>query len=304
MAYDELFLTPEDRDCGEGGSFGAELLRSLPVIRRARDFRLYTGDGRRLTDLWQYGGRAVLGHTPPNVLRELKNAASRGIFVPFPSHYEGRFVKALSRLFPGRIIRIYAGDASLRRALSRAGYDGAASFPDPAFPASPSDPPVPGKLTPVLWRPFLEDPLQPPPEPGAAAPVMVPVLPLPWAGVPRVLILDGTWEAAFPAAGQDRISPVVLAAVTRSVWDLIAALPERGRRKFPRLRKALARSPWRRRGIYLTLAGPVGEEAYAALFRCFLEKGFLPPPSPRCPLILPGELSPGEEAALASCLQS
>jgi hypothetical protein len=131
---------------------------------------------------------------------------------------------------------------------------------------------------------------------------MVPVLPLPWAGDPRVLVLDGTVEAAFPASGQDLISPVVLAAAARSVWDLIAALPERGVRKFPRLRKALAQSPWRRRGIYLTLADSTGEEAYAVLFRRFLEKGFILPPSPRCPLILPRELSPGEEAALAECL--
>jgi hypothetical protein len=324
MVYDDLFLTLPDQGCGsdtkendngdilfpggEGGSLGVELLRSLPVIRRARDFRLYTEDGRRLADLWQYGGRAVLGHTPPGVLRELKNAASRGNFVPFPSYYEGRLVKALSRLFPGRTVRLYADDASLRRALLQAGYNAAAPFPDPAFPASRS---LSGKLSPVLWRPFLEESFRKKPlltdQPSSKPDAAVPVLPLPWAGVPRVLVLsrtplDGTPEAVFPASGQDLISPFVLAAAARSVWDLIAVLPERGIRKFPRLRKTLAQSPWCRRGIYLTLAGSIGEEAYAALFRRFLEKGFLLPPSPRCPLILPGELSPGEEAALAECL--
>ncbi|MDR0376629.1 MAG: hypothetical protein LBH70_02425 [Spirochaetaceae bacterium] len=328
-AYDEFFLTP-NQGGGTAGSSGEALLRSLPPIRRARGFRLYTAGGRRLTDLWQYGGRAVLGHTPAGVLRELKNAASRGLFAPFPGCYEGRFVKALTRLFPGRTVRLYAGAESLRRALDRAGYDAGVSFPDPAFPLFRAGP------APVLWRPFLEDPPkrspaagpevpvhQPPspPRPGGslddgatihkhdrlleqsgAAPILVPVLPSPWAGLPYVLILDTALEAAFPASGQDLVSPVVLTTAARSVWDLIAALPERSFRKFPRIRKALGHSPWRRRGVYLTLTGSPGEEAYAALFRRFLENGFLLPPSPGYPLILPGELSPGEEAALAGCL--
>lgn len=299
--YDKFFHSEEV------GSSGVALLRSLPAVRRARGFRLYTEDGRRLTDLWQAGGRAVLGHTPAGILRELKNVASRGLFAPLPGCYEGRLIKALSCLFPGRVIRLYSSEASLRRALARAGYGADAPFPDPAFSSSLSP------SAPVLWRPFLEDPPLAKPAAGAeasaclrydaAARLLVPVLPLPWAGVPCALVLDQTLEAAFPASGQDLISPVVLAVAARSVWDLIAALPERGGGKFPRIRRTLAQSTWRRRGIYLTLADAAGEEAYAALFRHFLEKGFLPPPSPRCPLILPGILSPGEEAALAGCLR-
>jgi hypothetical protein len=273
---------------------GTALLRSLPPIRRARDFRLYTGDGRRLTDLWQQNGRAVLGHTPSAVLRELKNAASRGLFTPFPGPCEARLIKALSRLFPGRLVRLYADPASLCRALVRAGYEGAAPFPDPAFPApSPPDPSAPS-----LWRPFLEDPLP-------AAEILIPIVPLPLAGAPCPLIIDRTLEARFPTSSQDLISPAILAAAARGVHDLIAALPVRKARGFPRVLKALRQSPWRRRGIYLTretIPGVPGAETYAALFRCFLEKGFLLPPSPRYPLIIPGELSPGEEAALAGLL--
>jgi hypothetical protein len=285
--------------CGEGISFGTELLRSLPRIRRARGFRLYTEDGRRLTDLWQYGGRAVLGHTPPGVLRELKNAASRGLFAPFPGCYEGRLIRALSGIFPGRAVRLYPEGASLRRALNGAGYDGAAPFPDPAFASATrpfSAPSLSGKPPPLLWRPFLDS------GPDEASRLLVPVLPLPLAGVPLVLILDKSLEASFPVSGQGLISPAVLAAAVRSVRNLIAALPERGVRKFPRIRKALGQSPWRRRGIYLARTTASGGEGYAALFRRFLEKGFLLPPSPSCPLILPGEMSPGEEAALAGCL--
>jgi hypothetical protein len=82
------------------------------------------------------------------------------------------------------------------------------------------------------------------------------------------------------------------------------AQPLREACPFPRIMKALAQSPWRRRGVYLTLAAPPGGEAYAALFRRFLDQGFLLPPGPGQPLILPGVLSPGEEAALAALVGS
>ncbi|MDR3130857.1 MAG: hypothetical protein LBU18_04855 [Treponema sp.] len=290
----------------ERGFFpGAALLRSLPRIRRARAFRLYAEDGRRFIDLWQYGGRAVLGHTPSGVLLELKNAAARGLFAPFPGCYEGRLVKALSRIFPGKAVRLYPDEAALRRALALAGYDAGSPFPDPAFAAAsrPARPEVcraSEKPAPILWRPFLENEAEAEPASPPASP-LVPVMPLALAGAPQVLILDNAMETAFPVSGQDCISPAVLAAAARSVWDLIAAAPERGALKFPRIRKALGKSEWRRRGVYLT-RDTEDEESWAGLFRRFLEKGFLLPPSSRSPLILPGELSPGEEAALAGCL--
>jgi hypothetical protein len=42
---------------------------------------------------------------------------------------------------------------------------------------------------------------------------------------------------------------------------------------------------------------------YPALFRRFLDNGFLLPPSPSQPAILPGELSPGEAAKLTGLLE-
>ncbi|MDR1302806.1 MAG: hypothetical protein LBK43_10120, partial [Treponema sp.] len=142
-------------------------LRQVPQVLRAREFHLYTQGGRRLVDLWQYGGAAVLGHTPSALLREVKNSAERGLLTPFPHPLENRFIKALSRLFPGNPCRVYADEAALRRALAAGGFAEAAEapFPDPAVWSSPSE-----VLS--LWRPFLpklekkEDPL-----------LLVPVLP-------------------------------------------------------------------------------------------------------------------------------
>jgi hypothetical protein len=156
-----------------------------------------------------------------------------------------------------------------------------------------------------IWRPFL----------NAAwdeTSILVPILPMPWA--PKVLALTLSLSQAFPEG--DLIPPVILAAAARGIHDLVAATPGRGAVPYHTLSRALKKSPWRRRGIYIyhSQLSPVAPEydgvqdgrntveAYAALFRRFLENGFLLPPDPAQPLILPGELSAGEEAKLAGLL--
>jgi hypothetical protein len=275
-------------------------LRLIPEVRRARDFRLYTAGNRRLVDLWQYGGRAVLGHTPPSVLREMKNTAERGLFAPFPGSLESRFLKALSRLLPGRSFRLFPDEATLRRFLSEAGFSRAIIDPAlspaelPPEAAQPAETP-----TPALWRPFLS-PLESP----ETAPPLIPVLPLPWTNAPLALALSPTHAALDAVYEAEPLSPVILAAAARAVYDLIAAL-DRGRPPFPRITAAVSQSGlWRRRGAYLSLASALDGEAYTALFRRFLDAGFLLPPGLGEPLILPGILSPGEEAKLAGLISS
>jgi hypothetical protein len=267
----------------------------IPAIRRARDFRLYTAGGKRLLDLWLAGGLAVLGHTPPALLRELKNTAARGLFAPFPGPEDRRLVKALSLLFPGRVCRVYDGEAALCRALEQAGLFPADYPPDPAF----GPPPPPPALS--LWRPFISgaSPLDVPED----IPVLIPLLPLPWPGAPQIAAILPGQADRFPPS--QRLSPVILAAACRAVYDLIAAAGKRPIRDgaFPKIDAALSRSNWRRRGVYLTRTDPPGGAAQAARFRRFLEAGFLLPPDPRLPLILPATLSPGEESHLAALLR-
>jgi hypothetical protein len=280
----------------------APLLNLLPPVLRARGFRLYTGDGGRLVDLWQSGGRSILGHNPATLSRELKNYASRGLFSPLPHPQGRRFAKALSRLIPRRAFRVYADRFSLSQALEKAGFPSAGPFPDPVFSPLSGPPPSAGLSggpsgPPVLWRPFLE------PEEGAA--LLVPVLP--WPPGPWVLALDPALEDRF--APSPALAPVLLAVATRAVYDLIAAGPGGGRPVYPRINHALygtSAGPWRRRGPYLAHASFLGASppgpSWETLFRAFLREGFLIPPDPAEPLILPGILSPGEEAKLAALL--
>ena len=256
-------------------------LELVPDILRARDFRLYTKAGR-LVDLWQNNGAAVLGHTPPSLLREIKNTASRGLYAPFPHFLEERYRKALSRVFPDRAFQLYAAPPS---GLETLVADESA----------------------VLWRPFADpaSPLGIPENP----PILIPVVPgiQTWRnGLPLGLCVLAVKDDADIKSG-DFLPPVLLAAAIRGIYDLISVAPARANPQYPRIAKALKSSPqnfWQRNGIYLMPRQKPSQEEWAALFRRFLENGFLLPPLPSQPLILPGVLSPGEEAKLASLIDN
>jgi len=255
------------------------LLKTVPAVLRARGFRLYTQNGKRLIDLWLNGGAAVLGHTPPNLLRELKNTASRGLYTPLPHFTESRFLKALSKLLPGRIFRLYAAPPQELAELFKTG-------------------------TASLWRPFT-DPASPFLVTKNAPPLLVPVLPgiQTWRDeMPLGLcVIASESELAQLPAG-DILSPVLLSVAARGAYDILAS-PERAKPNLPRVNKSLhSNKTWQRRGIYLNLKENCAPETWAALFNKFLEAGFLLPPTSAYPLILPGELSAGEDAKLAAVL--
>ncbi|MCL2479656.1 MAG: hypothetical protein FWF22_09145, partial [Treponema sp.] len=98
------------------------------------------------------------------------------------------------------------------------------------------------------------------------------------------------------------VSPVILAAAARAIYDLIAAGVQGNRPKFIKIEKALAAgTKWQRQDIYLTYKDGARAD-WIGLWKRFLERGFLLPPSPMEPLILPAMLSAGEEAKLADLL--
>ena len=268
------------------------IFRQIPNVLRARDFRLYMADNRRLVDLWLNGGAAVLGHTPPNLLRELKNTASRGLYAPFPHFSEGRYIKALVKLFPKSRFRLYAAPPPELVSFFNSGTAG-------------------------LWYPFTGTSTTAQENSQASSfaadntPLLIPVLPgiqtwrynLPLglcvAASNPICAESENLFAQLPAS--DNLSPILLAVATRGVYNLLAS-PERATPIVPHVMNVLQKSRWQRRGIYLTLKKEIKAEEWAALFYQFLEAGFLLPPIQSHPLILPGELSAGEEAKLAAVL--
>jgi hypothetical protein len=247
-----------------------DLLQTLPVIERARGFRLY-GGGRRFVDLWQCGGAAIMGHKAAGVVRCMKNTAERGLFSPLPSTAGRRFTKALERLFPDKIFKVYA-DWTVVSAY---------------------------KKLPV-WRPFCPAAVLDNIQKESA---VRPILPVPRA--PAVIVCDKNFSDKYPPAGF--VSPLLLAAATRAVYDLLAC-PERGFMRLRLIKKTFeqpeTQKNWRLEGIYIYPARKKNAaNDWDTYFRGFADGGFILPPGPNEPLILPDELSKGEESALSELLQ-
>jgi hypothetical protein len=258
---------------------GLFLLRQMPDVTRARGFRLYLANRKRLVDLWQNGGAAVLGHTPPNLLREIKNTASRGLYAPFPHFTEGRYIKALALLFPGYSFRLYAAPTQELIALYASGSA-------------------------CLWRPFVNPDF--PFIVTGRTPLLVPVLPgiQGWRNeLPMGLcvVAAKSENELSQLSHSERLSPILLATAARGLHNLLAT-PQRAKPDYPRIFKALQNNTWQRQGIYLTLKEPPVSGAWETLFNKFLDAGFLLPPGPSQRLILPAILSQGEETKLAELL--
>jgi hypothetical protein len=225
-------------------------------------------DGRRLVDLWQCGGKALLGHKAPNIIRDIKNTAETGLLAPFHSVYEWRLLRALGTLFPKKDFRFYQ--------FSR------------VHPEAP------------LWRPFACDG-EPFKMEAAFGGVFRPVLP--FALAPDVLVFNAENTMLQPVSSE-LVSPMILAATVRAVYDLTAA-KDRGNLNYKKIMGVLEGTcAWRREGIYIyhKAAASMQKNDYEALREKFFNAGFFLSPNSEDPLILPGELSGGEESALAALL--
>lgn len=248
----------------------------IPRVRRTRGFRLYDDSGRRYLDMYLDGGRAILGHKPSAALKSIKNNLDRGLLAPYPSQHRRRFIKALSRLLPEYpVLYLFPETNSALREINRVtGVKG--TFADPALEDT-----APGCVS--LWRPFL-------PTPGHAA-FLVPVLPLPGSFCP-CMVMAGRESPALEDGGL-LASPIILAALERSVWDILNCPKEYGEKEWALFPAA----GFSRKGPYLK--AECGERVYGNLFRRMLGNGILLSPRYPGPSIIPGEYSPGEIKALA-----
>ncbi|MFW6293901.1 MAG: hypothetical protein ACOC7V_16500, partial [Spirochaetota bacterium] len=265
---------------------GANRLRRMPRVRRARGFRLYTDDGRRIIDLWQGGGCAILGHRGGKLVTRLKAVLDRGVLVPFPSAAEHRLALAVGRLFAGFPpfrVAVFSSEARAIEALSRAtGRVPEACLPLEPVTAAVARNPAGSSATAVsYWRPFL------PAYDGAAhltaGGAVLPVLP---AGM-----LSDAQVVVYPSDGvelvSDLISEPVLTILATAAHALCSAPAP----------SAAHVAGFASAGPYLVPMAVVGVSApsdYDTIFGRVLDAGVLLSPEPSVPSIYPGELSDGE----------
>lgn len=259
----------------------------LPEVRRARDCHLYDRKGNRYLDLFRNRGRALLGHRPDRVYKELKKVLQKGVVAEYPSLYTVRLKKALRSLIPGNWeIRIFA---SWERALfvakellhlDQPNANSSVPVMEP-FPPPHTDLGDWEQSRGVFYRPFC-------PFPYHQFPVVVPVLPFPGAFAPQPLLI-GEPLSREKLPPDDPVSPVLAATLARTVWHLIrinaAALPAW---------EDWDLCGWTRISCYGLPWFDLSQ--YHRVFVSFLDRKILIPPTPADPLILPMEWSKGEKA--------
>ncbi len=264
----------------------------LPKIRRAREFRLYTADGRRIIDLWQAGGRAILGHRGGGVVSAVKRVLDRGVLTPFPSVQERRLEQALGRLFPelpAARVAVFGSEERAIAALSRA----LAVPAEACLPAEPTSCAAAGFAAPAsdnrpdiwYWRPFL--PIHERWEHIIRSSAIIPVLPDGGLFPVQPVVFSRELELDLKS---DLVPEPALAALTAAVHALASAHE----------RRLLAVDGFTGIGPYLV---PDTTDGYDRLFDGCLDAGVLISPDPAVPSIVPGVFSDGERAQIITAIR-
>ena len=236
--------------------YACELESRYGAVKRARGQYLYTQSGARLVDMYQEGGRAVLGWGAGKALTHCKNTANRGALGTFITAEQHRLHRAVHNLLPLYTqVRWYGGAAAAAAARAAVSAE--------------------------LWRPWGED---------ARSECVWFAPPFPWGGDTVIICCkDAAHDARLPES--DLLAPPVLAGMTRALYDLAAELPRRDESLWRRHDKILLKY-WKRRGPYLYPL--VSEKNYTNFFLHCLDCGLYISPQYKTASIVPHEASDGD----------
>jgi len=244
-----------------------EIKNRFGNIKRARNCFLYTAKGVRLTDLYQQGGRAILGWGGSSAFTVLKNVLSRGLTGSFSTDYSAQLKKAVSCLLASeRDISVYTEKSD-----------------------------VPGKNAnepPLFWKPWNQDGID-----WKNIPAVIIQPPFAWCEDYYILAVipdeknkdeknnGEKYKSGVISAGQQKILPApIYAGITRSIYNMIAALQSRSEKDWyiydPEIKKY-----WTRKGPYLIPKVP--EEKYDDFVRHCLDCELVISPDFEEPSIVP-----------------
>ncbi len=243
-----------------------ELYKRFGAVKRARGCFLYTAKSQRVTDLYQEGGRAILGWEGGSAFTLMKNVISRGQTGSFicEDKVSYRLEKAVSALFNSdRTVLCFSSQkAALEAGLSL--------FPDGCS----------------LYRPWnsqnekinISD-----------IPALILMPPLPWSEALYILALDSKKLESNPDAlllvrGAIKLPFALETAYTRSIHNLIKALQEREEKDWFIYDTVLTKY-WERQGPYLF--PKVAKEEYDKFALHCLDCGLLISPEYNTPSIVP-----------------
>lgn len=252
-------------------------------VRRARGYRLYLYNNQRLLDLYREEGAAIQGHRAGNAINTMKNLLSRGLLPDYPSIEGARLKKAMEKLYPDFdhwVILPNWDYAQLFLQTQGLFYE---------------------LLLPLCYR-----------EDQSPNRVRLVKVPLPGGATPALLALPkGEALPSWYPKEDFPVSPYLLAAAKRAVYDWIAFLPQAEATDFSwwdkgvfeggKLKGLQGRAhDFVRHGCWIYYMGKM--EEYSLLFEECLAGGILLNPNSHIPSLLPFETTPGEQALIKKLL--
>lgn len=206
-----------------------EIFSRFGTVKRARKCFLYTAKGVRLTDLYQEGGRAILGWGG-SVFTLFKNVLDRGISGSYFTDFSSPNGRARTQL--SRAVSDLFGD-------ERTGFT--FSSKQAALEAAIS---ISAQSTSVYrpWNPQSVD------WHGVDCIVFEPALP--WASGIFVLVVKSELVLEESVIKASFLPAPLCAAITRSIYDLIKALQEREEKQWFIYDQIITKY-WERKGPYL-----------------------------------------------------
>jgi hypothetical protein len=235
----------------------SEITLRYGTIQRARGCFLYTRKGVRLTDMYQEGGRAVLGWGGSSAFTMFKDTLSRGLTGSFDTDYAPRITKAVCDLLAGERIVYISRDRNeaLKTAL------------------------LFSKDSTSFWRPWNQEGID---WNNVDAVIVAP--PLPWTPDLYFTAVKPDCVSLPEAAASARIPAPLAAAAARSIYNMIDALQYREEKDWFIYDTVLTRY-FTRRGPYLY--PKVSEENYGAFILHCLDCGIVISPDYNVPSIVP-----------------
>ncbi len=211
-----------------------EIFSRYGIVKRARGCFLYTAKGVRLTDLYQEGGRAILGWEGSSAFTMFKNTMNRGVTGSFETGFAYRTKKAVQELFDSkREVFFYSGHKTALKASLLFSKTGTNQY-------------RPWSKTPINWK-------------DCDSIIFVP--PFPWAqDLYIVAVKPELVSSIAPELLPEQITiPAPMhAGLARSIYDLITALDERQEKNFF-IYDTVINKYWERKGPYLFPKVPENE---------------------------------------------
>lgn len=269
----------------------SELITQIPTIRRARGWRLYTENGRRLLDFYQDQGRGVMGWKADGATRLAKALLDKALTAPYPSVWQKRLEKAVLAWKPAySSVLVFDNETEVEQVFKTLSDSLGVVLSDV----------VPFAAYEIPFAEFLTDIGQDSGLTKNGKKLAIARLPLARSLAPGILLFSTAAYQELEAQGtlplQKPVAAFKLGAAVKSLQSLISFQEKYQQALWAQI-DPFIKNLFSRRGPWLFPLYPAPE--HKGVFHDCLANGILISPSYDFPSLIPGEFDLGEIKVLA-----